>query len=370
MSGLNKPAMKRIGYFGEEGYATIGDPYKTKVVETMPRYKGAQFQTNPRIKNKFNLENGAFGKKICIFVGCPYVTLDQHQRREKMKEKGKMASDVAFRPTNPSKLGGGNLGSFYGTVNYQGKNTPNFPEGGRIPYLPQGPGVGAKKKGDVTFDPPNIKTAPNPKGGFGYTNTTLGVPLAASERRAWKGVAGEYAYLPDAYDAARKEQRKEKRPFVSDQPFRPGNPGKVGGPGRWGGHRAIAGHPKDCGGTISAFFPYVPTGADVKKTRQVVQEERRKDPYDRVSWKPGNPSKKGGPGYWGVGKKAGGGAGTINLFPVAIPDPYDTLRYDLLKEKEQRKAKMGTLADRTPFNPTSYGRSKCTPSVFTMNIRV
>ena len=29
--------------------------------ETMPRYKGAQFITNPRIKNKYGLENGAFG---------------------------------------------------------------------------------------------------------------------------------------------------------------------------------------------------------------------------------------------------------------------------------------------------------------------
>jgi hypothetical protein len=27
----------------------------------MPRYKGAQFITNPRIKNKYGLENGAFG---------------------------------------------------------------------------------------------------------------------------------------------------------------------------------------------------------------------------------------------------------------------------------------------------------------------
>ena len=30
MSGANKPAMKRIGYFGEAGYIGIGDPYKTK----------------------------------------------------------------------------------------------------------------------------------------------------------------------------------------------------------------------------------------------------------------------------------------------------------------------------------------------------
>jgi len=31
-----KSAMKRIGYFGEEGYMTLGDPYKTKVVGEAP----------------------------------------------------------------------------------------------------------------------------------------------------------------------------------------------------------------------------------------------------------------------------------------------------------------------------------------------
>lgn len=36
MSGTNKAAMKRIGYFGEEGYATIGDMYHTKVKGEIP----------------------------------------------------------------------------------------------------------------------------------------------------------------------------------------------------------------------------------------------------------------------------------------------------------------------------------------------
>ena len=64
MSGANKPAMKRIGYFGEGAYMTIGDPYKTKVKESMSRYEGAQFQTNPTFvcDRRFKLENGLFGK--------------------------------------------------------------------------------------------------------------------------------------------------------------------------------------------------------------------------------------------------------------------------------------------------------------------
>ena len=70
-----------------------------------------------------------------------------------------------------------------------------------------------------------------------------------------------------------------------------------------------------------------------------------------------------------AGKK-GGGSGTLNSFPEAAPDPYDTLRYTLLDEKKKKKKSLGALSDRTAFVPASFGRSKCTPSVFTMNIRV
>lgn len=62
--------MKRIGYFGEAGYTTIGEPYKTKVVESMPRYKGAQFQTNPQFVGDTRRGcngNGLFGKAPALF---------------------------------------------------------------------------------------------------------------------------------------------------------------------------------------------------------------------------------------------------------------------------------------------------------------
>ncbi len=61
--------MKRIGYFGEAGYTTIGDPYKTKVKETMPRYQGAQFQTNPKFVSdtRFKLTNGLFSKAPALY---------------------------------------------------------------------------------------------------------------------------------------------------------------------------------------------------------------------------------------------------------------------------------------------------------------
>ena len=74
MSGSNKPAMKRIGYFGEAGYTSIGEPYKTKVVESMPRYKGAQFQTNPQFVGDTRrgcLGNGLFGKAPALFNVSP-----------------------------------------------------------------------------------------------------------------------------------------------------------------------------------------------------------------------------------------------------------------------------------------------------------
>ena len=69
MSGSNKPAMKRIGYFGEAGYTTIGDPFKTKVKESMPRYQGAQFQTNPKFVSdtRFKLTNGLFSKAPALY---------------------------------------------------------------------------------------------------------------------------------------------------------------------------------------------------------------------------------------------------------------------------------------------------------------
>ena len=41
------------------------------------------------------------------------------------------------------------------------------------------------------------------QGHFGINNTTIGVPGAAAERRAWRGVANEYAYMPDPYDGAK-----------------------------------------------------------------------------------------------------------------------------------------------------------------------
>lgn len=48
-------------------------------------------------------------------------------------------------------------------------------------------------KGEVKFEPPNIKTNPPKKGSYGQPWTTL------SERKGAKGVAGEYAYQTGAH---------------------------------------------------------------------------------------------------------------------------------------------------------------------------
>lgn len=207
------------------------------------------------------------------FQGEPYMTLEQFQRREKNKLKKLQVSETPFRPGNPPKHGDG----FYGTCGYQDKRSPAFPIGGRIPYMEQGDRKG-KQKGDVVNAPFNVTTNPVRKGTFGYVGTTIGVPSTAGERRAWKGVAGEYAYVPDPYDAARiaeKEYKKKLPPFVSETPFRPANPPKRGGAGMWGGAKAISGHPKDCGGTISPYHQYIPTGFDKKKTKAEVEAEVR-----------------------------------------------------------------------------------------------
>lgn len=82
MSGSNKPAMKRIGYFGEAGYTTIGDQYKTKVKESMPRYQGAQFQTNPKFVSdtRFKLTNGLFSKASALYNVRPPRAPHAHAR--------------------------------------------------------------------------------------------------------------------------------------------------------------------------------------------------------------------------------------------------------------------------------------------------
>ena len=41
----------------------------------------------------------------------------------------------------------------------------------------------------------------------------------------------------------------------------------------WGGHRALFDHPKDCGGTISQYHEYIPTGTETKKTKQMIEKE-------------------------------------------------------------------------------------------------
>lgn len=378
MSGANKACMKRIGYFGESGYTSIGEPYKTsKAKSTLSRYEGAQFQTNPKFvgDQRFKLNNGQFSKAPSLYNGEPYQTLQQFQLKEANKLKSKNISDNPFKPTNPPKVAAGNLGSNFGTVGYSNKLTPDYPLGGLIKYVPQGAGV-KKMKGEVVNEPYNIITNPMKKGTYGMVGTTLGVPCAQSEKQKWKGVTGEYTYVPDPYDSAKiaeKEWKKKQPKAVSETPFRPANPAKRGGPGMWGGHKGMSDHPKDCGGAISMFHPYMPTSTEVKKTKADVEANRWKDPYDRSAFKPSNPPKKGGPGYWGVGKKGGGtngGAGTLNAFPEATADPYDTLRATLLSEKKKKKESLGVLSDRSAFCPASFGRSTCTPSVFCMNIRI
>ena len=85
MSGENKAAMKRIGYFGEAGYVGIGDPYKSKHKESMSRYEGAQFQTNPKFVSdtRFKLTNGMFSKAAALYV-VRYMSIalldDKHTR--------------------------------------------------------------------------------------------------------------------------------------------------------------------------------------------------------------------------------------------------------------------------------------------------
>lgn len=85
------------------------------------------------------------------------------------------------------------------------------------------------KKGDYDTGPPNMYTNPGKKGSYGFNKTTIG------ERLSHKGVAGEYEYKADPFDAgvqAVREYEKTKRDTrITDLPFRPANPPKRGGYG-------------------------------------------------------------------------------------------------------------------------------------------
>ena len=198
--------------------------------------------------------------------------MEAFQRKQKNLELKKQIADVPFKPSNAAKSQGGNLGSNFGSVGYSDRKTPDFPIGAKLVYVPHGMPKKLTKK-DIDHEPLNIVTNPPKKGGFGYANYGIGAPRDAAARRAWKGVAGEYAYLPDPYDSAKiaeREYRKKQPKNVSDNPFRPSNPSKIGGPGMWGGHRAMSDRPKDCGGALSQFFEYIPTTISKKKTKQDV----------------------------------------------------------------------------------------------------
>lgn len=371
-----KAALLRLGYFGESSYISIGEPYDTKRAERKPDNDDAppnfKLSTNA-IKGKFSMLNGLFDPQggVGTGVGCMYTTLAKESLKAEKAKRSKQVSEEPFRPSNPGKKSGGNLGTHYGAVNYLGnKTSPAYPIGARIEYIPQG-SVEPIKKGMVTHETANIMTNPIKKGGFGVPNTTIGCPMAGAERRNWLA-SSQYFYAADPYDGARQKAKDDKKKApknVSENPFRCSSYTIKGGPGKWGGKKA--GELKNFGGQINAYPEYIedPVFAQ-KKRRQISDEEANKAPF-----KPSNPAKAGGPGKWAtLGRKDHGKGvqgGLLHSFPAYVEDGYENKR--LLAQAEKKKIdEQQAKYQRAPFSSTvpANPRSTRTTSIFKMNIRI
>lgn len=189
------------------------------------------------------------------------------------------------------------------------------------------------KKGDVTFGQPNITTNPSKKGTYGTKGTTLGERLGAG------GAVGEYTYVTEPYDQARKSamgSAKAAREMMKGDPWKPASPakrGKAGVPGTTFGGK---------GGGVCGEYIY-------KEVKAFDREQSTKIP---VAFVPSHPARSGL-------------YSTINKFPVHIADPLD----EKIKEaKAKKKAEMDKLEGKEPFRPSAFPKGKATVSVLAKNL--
>lgn len=247
-----------------------------------------------------------------LFEGEPYRPSIEDRAAARDEAKKQAASEKPFKPpSGPHKTRG--KGDYTGTF---GKKYENI-----------GGGLGTKlMKGEVHFEPPNIKTNPAKKGSYGQPWTTL------SERKGGKGVVGEYSYQPDPFDAARKEAAEKARSLVPDKPFRPANYPRVGGgtvtPGVLFGK-----------GNAWAAGPPEPDAAP---------------PSEPVSSKPFVPSAYPKKGY----------NRTLDKFPVYIADPLELK----LADERERKKKDKEAAPPKPFVPANIPKQQATVSILRRNL--
>lgn len=90
---------------------------KTADDDAPPNFK---LSTNA-IKGKFSMLNGLFDSQggVGTGVGCMYTTLSKETLKAEKAKRSQQVSENPFKPANPTKKSGGNLGTHYGAVNYR-----------------------------------------------------------------------------------------------------------------------------------------------------------------------------------------------------------------------------------------------------------
>ena len=264
--------------------------------------------------------DATFHKLMPLYEGEKYDGNFEEKRKIREAKAKKLITSDPWKPSQPMKQSSG-LGDYYGCVGEKNKHIGGGAEANRL------------KKGDVTFGQPNITTNPSKKGTYGTKGTTLGERLGAG------GAVGEYSYVTEPYDQARKSamgSAKAAREMMKGDPWKPASPakrGKAGVPGTTLGGK---------GGGVCGEYIY-------KEVKAFDREQSTKFP---VAFVPSHPARSGL-------------YSTINKFPVHIADPLD----EKIKEaKAKKKAEMDKLEGKEPFRPSAFPKGKATVSVLAKNL--
>jgi len=307
----------KYGSFSEPSYISLGDPYGKKIVENS-RNLGLNMKAALEKTGKTN--DATFDRFVPLYAGEQYQRNYKQKREELTKTKGMNITESPFKPSNPQKTSTG-LGNYYGCI------------GAKVVHM-KDDDVLQKKKGDFEVGPRNIVTNPSKKGTFGFRGTTLG------EKTGSGGAIGEYSYVGDKYDLARRAEieasKKSVEDRVTDKPFKPTSPPKRGGAGVPG--RTLGGK----GAGVCGEYTYIEQGP----TKPEAADELDKP------FRPSHPPKLG---Y----------NSTLNKFPHYQEDPLDL---KIQKEKAARKEEIDRMNAQPKFVPPYTGHSGATASILEKNL--
>lgn len=307
----------KYGAFSDVGFLSSGEPYNDKdpLRHGNSRYKGLNMKAMRCKTGKTN--DAAFDRLKPLYEKEKYagvMTLEERRAAREAREAGRIQPPL--KPPSKPRTRTTGLGSYDGAI------------GPKYAHVPQTEGETPKVKGDYPEVPRNITVAPGKKGSYGTRGTTLGGAKGT-------GVCGEYAYVGDDYDAARKLARERAaagKKKEQSNPFKPSAPGKKGGAGTRG---TTLGGPKGTG--VCGEYAYKPEGPEARPEREELDKP----------WRPSKPNR-----------------GPINKPAKYVEDPAE------LKEAKAREARelAAELAPEKPFVPNGKIRTGATRSIVRMNL--